>query len=206
MPKPAPNEVPSTQEPPPPAELSAHGHRPPGTMDPHATRSWYESQPASTPEAKYPWNEMASGKSIPKLPAIEGYEILSLLGRGGMGMVYMARQVPLKRLVALKMISAGAEAGPDELARFRREAEAVASLQHPNIVQIHEVGEHKGLPYISLEYVEGGSLAQKLNGTPLPVGEAARLTELLARAMHAAHQRGIIHRDLKPANVLLTAD
>jgi tetratricopeptide (TPR) repeat protein len=123
-----------------------------------------------------------------------------------MGVVYKARDVQLQRLVALKMILAGAHAGPDELARFRTEAEAVARLQHPHIVQIHAIGEHEGLPYFSLEFVEGGSLAQKLAGTPLPPREAAQLVETLARAMHIAHQRGIIHRDLKPANVLLTAD
>jgi hypothetical protein len=139
------------------------------------------------------------------LPLLPGYEILGELGRGGMGVVYKARQVRLQRLVALKMILAGAHAGPQELARFRREAEAVAQLQHPHIVQIYEVGEQKGQPYFSLEFVDGGSLAQKLAGTPLPAYQAAQLVETLARAVHAAHERDIIHRDLKPANVLLTA-
>ncbi len=139
-------------------------------------------------------------------PAVPGYEILGILGRGGMGVVYQARQIRLKRFVALKMILAGAHAGAEELARFRTEAEAVARLQHPNIVQIYEVGEQDGRPYFSLEFVDGGSLAQKLVGTPLPARQAAGLVETLARAMHAAHERGIVHRDLKPANVLLTAD
>ncbi|HEV3262371.1 MAG TPA: serine/threonine-protein kinase, partial [Gemmataceae bacterium] len=137
---------------------------------------------------------------------IAGYEILGVLGRGGMGVVYQARQVKLRRLVALKMILAGQHAGPEQLARFRAEAEAVARLQHANIVQIHEVGEHDGQPFFSLEFVEGGSLAHKLAGVPEPPAQAARLVETLARAIEAAHQRGIIHRDLKPANVLLTAD
>jgi WD40 repeat protein len=139
----------------------------------------------------------------PGLPTVPGYEILSELGRGGMGVVYQARQMQLDRLVALKMILAGSHAGEQELARFRIEAEAVARLQHPNIVQIHEVGEQDGRPYFSLEFCDGGSLAQKLDGTPLPPAPAAALIETLSRAMHFAHQRGVIHRDLKPANVLL---
>jgi WD40 repeat protein len=140
------------------------------------------------------------------LPVVSGYDILGVLGRGGMGVVYQARQSCLKRIVALKMILAGDHAGPGQLARFRREAEAVASLQHPNIVQIHEVGEAAGTPYFSLEFVDGGSLAQKAAGTPQPVRQAAELVETLARAVHHAHEQGIVHRDLKPANVLLTAD
>lgn len=137
---------------------------------------------------------------------VKGYEILGEIGRGGMGVVYRARQVSLKRVVALKMILGGQHAGPEDLARFRSEAEAVARLQHPHIVQIHEVGEENGCPYFSLEFVEGGTLAQKLAGRPLPERQAAQLAQALARAMHTAHQRGIIHRDLKPANVLLTTD
>jgi serine/threonine protein kinase len=139
-------------------------------------------------------------------PTVQGYEILGELGRGSMGVVYKARQVRLDRLVALKMILAGGHAGEAELARFRREAEAVAQLQHPGIVQIYEVGEQDGLPYIALEFVAGGSLAAKLAGTPLPPEQAAALLELLARAVHAAHERGIIHRDLKPGNVLLAGE
>jgi WD40 repeat protein/tetratricopeptide (TPR) repeat protein len=135
--------------------------------------------------------------------SLPGYEVLDVLGRGGMGVVYRARQVRLKRLVALKMILTGDHAGPEELARFRAEAEAVARLQHPHIVQVHEVGEHEGRPFFSLEYVDGGSLAAKLRGTPQPPRTAARVVETLARAMHYAHQQGIVHRDLKPANVLL---
>jgi serine/threonine-protein kinase len=137
--------------------------------------------------------------------ALAGYEILGVLGRGGMGIVYKARQVSLNRLVALKMILAGGHAGPSELTRFRTEAEAVARLQHPNIVQIHEVGEVEGRPFFSLEFVDGGSLADKLDGTPWPAHDAARLVQTLARAIHAAHEQGIIHRDLKPANILLSS-
>jgi WD40 repeat protein len=135
--------------------------------------------------------------------AVPGYEILGELGRGGMGVVYKARQTSLKRLVALKMVLAGGHAGPEELARFRSEAEAVARLQHPNVVQIYEVGEHDGRPYFSLEFMDGGSLAGQLAGRPQPPAEAAQLVETLARAMHHCHQAGIVHRDLKPANVLL---
>jgi serine/threonine protein kinase len=120
-----------------------------------------------------------------------------------MGVVYRARQIGLRRTVALKMISTGAEAGPKDLARFRAESEALARLQHPNIVQIYDVGEAAGRPYFVLEYVAGGSLAQHLRGKPQPVRAAAELIETLARAVHAAHASGVIHRDLKPANVLL---
>jgi WD40 repeat protein/tRNA A-37 threonylcarbamoyl transferase component Bud32 len=140
------------------------------------------------------------------LSCVPGYEILSVLGRGGMGVVYKARQVKLDRLVALKMVLAGGHAGVEELARFRSEAEAVARLQHPNIVQIHEVGDCAGQPFFSLEFCSGGSLADQLDGTPWAPGRAAGLVETLARAMDAAHQRGVVHRDLKPANVLMTAD
>jgi WD40 repeat protein/tRNA A-37 threonylcarbamoyl transferase component Bud32 len=134
------------------------------------------------------------------------YEILAELGRGGMGVVYKARQKQLNRLVALKMILAGAHAGRDDLTRFRREAEAIAQIQHPNLVQIYEVDEQEGRPFFSLEFLEGGSLDQRIQGKPQPPAEAAQLVEILARAVHAVHQHGIIHRDLKPANVLLTAD
>jgi serine/threonine-protein kinase len=139
-------------------------------------------------------------------PAIPGYEIVGELGRGGMGVVNKARQTQLGRMVALKMILSGGMAGKAELARFRTEAEAIACLQHANIVQIHEVGEREGRPFFSLEFCAGGSLEHKLNGRPLPAVEAARLVETLAQAMEAAHQAHVIHRDLKPANVLLTAD
>jgi serine/threonine-protein kinase len=134
---------------------------------------------------------------------VAGYEVLGELGRGGMGVVYRARHVALNRLVALKMILHGVHAGEREVTRFRVEAEALARLQHPGIVQIHEVGESDGRPFCALEYVAGGSLDKKLNGTPLPARQAAQLVQQLAQAMHAAHQQGIIHRDLKPQNVLL---
>jgi serine/threonine protein kinase len=120
-----------------------------------------------------------------------------------MGVVYRARQVALRRTVALKMVLNGAHAGPKELARFRAEAAAIARLQHPNIVQVYDVGEAAGGPYFALEFVAGGSLARHLQGRPQPVRPAARMVETLARAVHAAHASGVVHRDLKPANILL---
>ena len=123
-----------------------------------------------------------------------------------MGVVYRARHLRLNRFVALKMLLAGAFARPEERDRFLREAQALAALGHPNVVQVHEFGELDGLPYFTMEYVEGGSLTQKLAGTPLPASEAAALSATLAQAVEAAHRSGIIHRDLKPANVLLAAD
>jgi serine/threonine protein kinase/Tfp pilus assembly protein PilF len=138
------------------------------------------------------------------LPVIDGYEIGELLGRGGMGLVFKARQKQLKRDVALKIVLSGGHAGAAERARFRTEAEAVARLGHPGIVQIYEVGEQAGCPYLALEFVSGGSLAQQLDGTPMVPRRAAELLLALARAVQHAHEQGIIHRDLKPANVLLT--
>jgi tRNA A-37 threonylcarbamoyl transferase component Bud32 len=137
---------------------------------------------------------------------VPGYDLLEQLGKGAMGVVYKARHRALKRLVALKMIRSGAQADDEDVARFRSEAEAVARLQHPNIVQIYEIGEQQGQPFLSLELVEGGSLDRKLAGKPLPFREAAELLEVLARAVHFAHQNGVVHRDLKPANVLLTPE
>src|SRR5262249_53133502 len=137
---------------------------------------------------------------------VPGYEILGELGRGGMGVVYKAKQHGLDRIVALKMILAGSHASEQELARFQAEAAVIALLQHPNIVQIHDVVGHDGRSYFGLESCPGGGLDRKLAGPPLPPSEAARLTLTLACAVHAAHQKGIVHRDLKPANVLLAED
>jgi serine/threonine protein kinase/tetratricopeptide (TPR) repeat protein len=139
------------------------------------------------------------------LPSVPGYEILKVLGQGGMGVVYLARQTSLDRVVALKMIRSGGLADGEEVVRFRTEAETVARLQHANIVQIYEVGKHENSPYIALEYVSGGSLAHKLADGPLAAQAAARLVEAVARAVHYAHERSIVHRDLKPANILLAA-
>jgi serine/threonine-protein kinase len=140
------------------------------------------------------------------LPQIPGYQVEALLGHGGMGVVYKARHLRLNRPVALKMLVAGAYAGPQERARFAREARAAAALRHANIVQVYDVAEHEGRPFFTMEFVEGGSLAQKLAGTPQPARQAATLAQTLAEAIAVSHQGGIVHRDLKPANVLLTAD
>jgi serine/threonine protein kinase/Flp pilus assembly protein TadD len=137
------------------------------------------------------------------LPVIDGYDVKEELGRGAMGVVYKAYQRSLYRHVAIKMILAGQHAGPVERERFAKEAQAVARLQHPHIVQIHEVGEQDGWPYFCMEYIGGGSLAHKLAGQPLSCSLSARLVEMLARAVHHAHEAQIVHRDLKPANVLL---
>ena len=137
---------------------------------------------------------------------IPGYEILAKLGQGGMGVVYKARQRGLNRLVALKMIIGGSQARDDHLARFRVEAEAVARLRHPNILQIYDIGEFDDVPFVALELLEGGDLDARLAGTPQPGRPAAELVVTLARAVHAAHQAGILHRDLKPTNILFTDD
>jgi eukaryotic-like serine/threonine-protein kinase len=172
---------------------------------------------ASTGEAPAPFDPPSTALAPPLgasrggdvaavLPVIPGYEIIQELGRGGMGVVYLARQVSLNRTVALKMILSGAYASAQDLARFQTEAEAAARLKHPNIVQIHQVGEHEGRPYMALEYVDGASLARDLSGTPWPGRRAAGLVETLAGAIEHAHRQAIVHRDLKPANVLLTKE
>ena len=144
-----------------------------------------------------------TGAALPRIP---GYEVEAVLGSGGMGVVFRARQLRLNRVVALKMTLAGVHAGPHERERFQREAEAVAGLRHPNVVQVYDVGDADGRPYFTMELMEGGSLAQGLAGTPQPARRAAALLAKLAGAVEAAHQDGVVHRDLKPANVLLAAD
>ncbi|MHB1425691.1 MAG: protein kinase domain-containing protein [Gemmataceae bacterium] len=146
---------------------------------------------------------LAASHAAAELPAVPGYEVLGYLGEGGMGVVYRARHVGLDRLVALKLLRGGCS---KRLARFRAEALADARLQHSHIVQIFEIGEHQGLPYLALELLEGGSLEAKIAGKPQAPRDAATLVCVLARAIQYAHSRGIVHRDLKPSNVLLTAE
>jgi len=184
---------------------SVNGTRHQATLDaPLAPATPAFTQTINAPDELYA-NRPEPAKSRTSTPRIEvpGYEILGELGRGGMGVVYKAKQTKLNRFVAIKMILAAEHAGISDLGRFQIEAEAVAQLQHPNIVQIYEVGEVKGRPYFSLEFVDGGSLSQKLQQQPQSARSSAVLLEALARAIAAAHAMGIIHRDLKPANVLL---
>ncbi|HXP62687.1 MAG TPA: serine/threonine-protein kinase, partial [Dongiaceae bacterium] len=131
------------------------------------------------------------------------YELLEEIARGGMGVVYRARQLSLDRIVALKVVLHGPFSSPDFVRRFRREAQVVAALRHPNIVAIYEVGEHHGSHFLSLEFVEGRSFAELVRPGPLPARRAANYLKLIALAMEHAHQRGVLHRDLKPSNILL---
>src|SRR5262245_62112831 len=145
------------------------------------------------------------------LPRVEGYDVLAEVGRGGMGVVYKALHLRLKRVVALKMLRPAPGISADDwkelLDRFRREAEALARVKHPNIVEVYDIGETPaGVPYFSLEFCRGGSLAGTMDGTPLQPTEAATLTRSLAQGMQTAHQAHVIHRDLKPGNVLLAED
>jgi serine/threonine protein kinase len=157
----------------------------------------------SLPAAK---GEALEGLSETERPNVPGYELLEELGHGGMGVVWKVWQVKAKRVVALKMLLPTVTDRPTYLARAQSEAEALARLRHPNIVQVYEVGEHKGLPFFAQQFVDGGTLARRIAQTLPPPPEAARLVETLARAMQSAHQVNVIHRDLKPANVLLHAD
>jgi serine/threonine protein kinase/tetratricopeptide (TPR) repeat protein len=180
------------------------------------TGSWSRGAVA---EAGMVGDSVATGGHLPAVPqwdpadpidrnaaAVGGYDIVAKLGHGGMGVVYKARQRGLNRFVALKMIRAGSLARPEDIARLRIEAEAIARLRHPNIIQIFDIGECGGLPFVTLELLEGGSLDARLTGTPQPAAHVAPIVITLARAIDAAHHAGIVHRDLKPSNVLFGAD
>ena len=172
-----------------------------------ADRGSHDTKPVlqSTLEGQH--GELAvESDGVLKSVQVPGYEVLEELGRGGMGVVYKARQQSLDRMVALKMILAASHAGSASTARFLHEAKTIASLKHTHVVQVYEFGSHEGRPFFSLEYLEGGSLAEKLRGEPQAPAQAAKMVQTLAQAVQAAHEQGIVHRDLKPANVLLTAN
>ena len=206
-------DAPTPADPPPPADDDRTGAFVAGEPLPDngSTRSFGSAPVPSlggvTQDYSYGLNRAKGGTGeILRGPAPPGYEILGELGRGGMGVVYKARQVKLNRIAALKMILAGVHAGDEQLQRFQTEAEASARLTHPGIVQVYESGEHDGLPYFALEYVEGGPLHKKTKKEPQPPELAAAITQALARAIQYAHDHNVVHRDLKPANVLVGAD
>ena len=196
--------------------MSDPSRREPGPEAPHAdpltTTLAGEASPVSPggtePTLPAEWGASPGRPERPPrpMPRVPGYEVIREVGRGGMGVVYSARNVRLNRPCALKMILAGAHASPESAVRFLVEAEASARLRHPNIVQVYHVGEVDGLPYVEMELVVGGGLETKLDGTPWPPDRAADLVEALARGVGEAHAVGVVHRDLKPANILLDAD
>ncbi|HYH64665.1 MAG TPA: serine/threonine-protein kinase, partial [Urbifossiella sp.] len=143
------------------------------------------------------WDETPGGGG----PVVPGYEVVAVLGRGGMGVVYEAREITTGRPVALKVLRAGA--GPQERARFRAEAAVTARLRHPNVVAVHAAWEHDGVALLAMELVPGGGLDRRLAAGPLPPREAAELVRAVARAVQFAHDAGVVHRDLKPGNILL---
>jgi WD40 repeat protein len=192
--------LPVPRETPPPAEQA------PDSASTAAPRADPQGEGAAARPQPGPGAAEAAGAEVEGAPDVPGYTILGVLGRGGAAVVYKARQHSLGRLVALKMVLAGLLADEETLQRFRGEARAIARLRHPNVVQIFEVGDSDGNPFLALEYVDGGSLARDLAGAPRPARPAAALVETLARATEHAHQQGILHRDLKPANVLLMKD
>jgi eukaryotic-like serine/threonine-protein kinase len=182
---------------------------PPGIMEPVARWGDRDVTARGGPDLRgtNPGSLAAAGVAAERgAPVVPNYEVFGEQGRGGMGVVYRARQVPLNRPCALKMILAGAHATPEAIARFLAEAQTIARLQHPHIVQIHHIGEADGLPFFELEYLPSGSLNQQFDGTPWPPQRAAHLVEQLAGAIAEAHRLGVVHRDLKPANVLLADD
>ena len=156
-------------------------------------------------------SEPASNSTAAGLTALRAgmafgdYELIEEVGHGGMGVVYRARQRKLNREVALKMVLGGVFAGKEAVARFRAEAEMAAQLQHPNIVAIHDVGEHEGQPFFTMDLVEGRSLADRVRDGPLPARNAATYLKTIAEAVAYAHERGVLHRDLKPSNILIDA-
>ena len=195
-----------TDGPPDPPGTTHAGEFDPGQVAGGATVAHEASPTATGLGDATPADRTPSPPAHRPAPTVAGYEVEGELGRGAMGVVYRARQVRLNRPCALKVILAGVHADPVAAVRFLAEAEAVARLQHPHVVQIHHIGEADGLPFFELEYVEGGSLDRRLDGVPWPARRAATLVEALARGVAEAHRLGIVHRDLKPSNILLAAD
>jgi serine/threonine-protein kinase len=186
------------------AQFAHMARRPPGQPDKQRTTS-LPKRGNPTPSFS---NELTTDSGAAVLPREFGdFELLEEVGRGGMGVVYKARQRSLNRIVAVKMIREAHLAAPDQFERFRTEAEAAARLKHPNIVTVHEVGTVGGQAYLCMEFVGGQTLAEKVRTDgPLPPREAARLVAIIARAVEHAHSLGILHRDLKPSNILLGKD
>ena len=184
-------------------------HESPTTPDRTVVRPAGETPPVSGTVVQSPADaaRLAEGTQTDVSEGVPGYVILGELGRGGMGVVYKATQIGLERTVALKMLIAGPYADPALRARFFLEAESVAALEHPHIIRVFAFGESGGHPYLAMEFVSGGSLAERLKARgPLPPREAAELVAALAEAVAHAHSRGVVHRDIKPANVLLTVE
>src|SRR5262245_14174182 len=170
------------------------------TLPPCSQASDQPGPSGASLQATVPWSIPPIGA---KLRSFGDYELLEEIARGGMGVVYKARQMSLNRIVALKMMLAGQLASEAAVNGFGTEAEAEGDLQHPNVLAIHEVGEHEGQHYFSMDYVEGPSLAKLVRQNPLSATQAAEYVKSIAEATHYAHLHGVLHRDLKPSNVLL---
>src|ERR1035438_3651252 len=177
-----------------------------GGVDGVCASCLFEAVEAEEPDAAAPSGPALTTSALGLLFRYFGdYEIQEELGRGGMGVVFKAEQVSLKRLVALKLLTGGAFASPEHVQRFKTEAKAAAALDHPNIVPIYEIGEHEGQHFFSMQLIQGQSLSARLERGPLKDHEAALLVCKLAKAVDYAHQHGVLHRDIKPGNVLLDA-